>query len=589
MFDEESIVDAVRQHPDKAAQALAQIRAGEPSLKLSAEGLDAAADVLGDDRAEFWVATITQKQHLQTFGHALMRLGVLDSDQQLTIDGSVFPIEGLSQFLARMPSFRCKVRVNGDIKGSGILVGPSSALTAWHVTAVAAPNKEQLPVPIIEVELADHRRIGAVALPEHASRCGDDEYLGRAPRADDEVKDLHDIVLLRLKQPVGIHLKFAELAPPVHELRPSASVMLVSYPNGNFDGLEVAKIRRMKPKMVARWSYDVMAAQAGSSGGGCFNTAFRLAGVHQGRSNLGGRLVPLRRFDSLVRAAIEDDVAPEYLWSLDGTPDSSLVVGRDAFFSGYQATLRTTRARGVWVRRVDLKNDVSGLPFSFDLLSALASRSVSTRVIRISFDIFVHDLAAEVARRATEAGIPVEAPVARHGVGETQTQPEAVVADRCRILAQQLDVHARRLDITLWIFFDHPAVAFGDDARWALTAFVDQAIRLNSLRVALAGFEAMQMPCAQFENRFEAEGDGAPGLMLEFLMHVLRSDVNNLIQAAAQDLNRPVSVERLGEWAGEALNGLTQVNNQYDSGQRRVIGERLQPLLKSLRDTELQP
>ena len=366
-------------------------------------------------------------------------------------------------------------------------------------------------------------------------------------------------------------------------------MVLVSYPNGNFDGIEVAKIRRLKPKMVARWAYEVQAAQAGSSGGGCFNSGFRLAGVHQGRSDLGGRLVPLRRFDALVRAAIEDDVAPEYLWSLDGTPDSSLVVGRDAFFSGYQATLRTTRARGIWVRRVDLNNDVSGLPFSFDLLSKLVSRSVNARVIRVSFDAVVDDFAAEVARRATEAGIAVGVPVARDGVGVAQTQPEAVIADRCRVLAQELDAQARGLGLTLWIFFDHPAVAFGDEARWAVAAFVDQVLRLNNLRIALAGFEAIQMPCRQFENRFEAEGDGAPGLMLEFLTHVLRSDVTTLIEAAARDLHRTVSVERIAEWTDEALNGLSQVNDQYDSAQRRVIGERLQPLLQKLRDTEPQP
>lgn len=568
---------------------MAQIRVGEESQLPKAEALDAAADTLNLDRAGFWVATLNQQQRLQTFGHALKGLGVLDAERQLPPEFSVLNTAGLSQFIARLESFRCRVSVNGHTTGSGILVGPSSALTAWHVTAVAAPKDEQIPVPIIEVELADQRRIGAVALPASASRCGDDEYLGRAPKADDEVKDLHDIVLLRLKRPAGIHLKFAELAPPAYELRPSASVVLVSYPNGDFDGIEVAKIRRLKPKMVARWAYEVQAAQAGSSGGGCFNTGFRLAGVHQGRSGFGGRLVPLRRFDTLVRTAIEDDVAPEYLWSLDGTPDSSLVVGRDAFFSGYQATLRTTRARGIWVRRVDLNNDVSGLPFSFDLLSKLVSRSVNARVIRVSFDTVVDDFAAEVARRATEAGIAVGVPVARDGVGVAQTQPEAVIADRCRVLAQELDAKARGLGLTLWIFFDHPAVAFGDEARWAVTAFVDQALRLNNLRIALAGFEAIQMPCRQFENRFEAEGDGAPGLMLEFLTHVLRSDVTTLIEAAARDLHRTVSVERIAEWTDEALNGLSQVNDQYDSAQRRVIGERLQPLLQKLRDTEPQP
>jgi hypothetical protein len=499
-MSDEDIEDAVRDHPVQAAEALARIRVGRESELPSADGLDAAADQFGVERAAFWVRMLGLKQSLATFVSALRMTGVLDAIHRLPPEASRFDPEATKHFFDRLESFRCKVCVNGQVKGSGILVGPSSALTAWHVTAVAAPSDQQIPVPTIEVELADRRRIGAEMVQTSSSPCGDNEWRGQAPRLDDEVAQCHDVALLRLKQPAGIHLAFAALASPPFELRSPASVMLVSYPNGQWKGVEYAKLRRLYPKLTARWGYDVQAALHGSSGGGCFDTSLRLAGIHQAGAVGGGRLVPLVRFDGLVRAAIEEDETPDVLWSLDGTPDTSLVVGRDAFFTGYQAAMREPRARGVWIRRIDLTNDVSGLPFSFDLLSKLVARSVDTRLVRVSFDALVNDLPTEVARRATEAGVAVDAPAARSGVAQDQTEPEAVIADRSRLLAQALDAKARSLGVRLWVFFDHPSITFSDEPRWALTAFVDQAMRLDGLRVALAGFEAVQMPGEQFSR-----------------------------------------------------------------------------------------
>ena len=582
-MSDEDIEDAVRDHPMQAAEALARIRVGRESELPSGDGLDATADQFGVERAKFWVQLLKLKQSLATFASALQMTGVLEAIYKIPPEASMFDPKALTRFFDRLDSFRCTVRVDGNFRGSGILVGPSSALTAWHVTAVAAPRDQQIPVPTIEVELADRRRIGAEVVQPSSSPCGENEWKGQAPKLDDEVAQWHDVALLRLKQPAGIHLAFAALASPPSELRALAAIMLVSYPDGEWKGVEYAKLRRLYPKLTARWGYDVQAAEQGSSGGGCFDTSLRLAGIHQAGAVGGGRLVPLIRFDGLVRTAIEEDETPDMLWSLDGTPDSSLVVGRDAFFTGYQAAMREARARGLWIRRIDLTNDVSGLPFSFELLSKLVARSVDTRLVRVSFDAMVNDLPTEVARRATEAGVAVDAPAARSGVAQDQTEPEAVIADRSRLLAQALDAKARSMGVRLWVFFDHPSLTFGDEARWALTAFVDQAMRLDSLRVALAGFEAVQMPGEQFEHRFEAQRGGGPGLMVEYLTHVRRVDVINLIKAAAKDMGRPISPERVEEWTDEALQGLASVNERYDSAHRATVAARLQPKLQALR------
>jgi len=587
-FNEADIERVIRDSSThaRAAEALAQIRLGREGEIPSAEGLDTAASLVGEDRAQFWVAMLKRKNSLATFVAALRMRGLAIETWSLSYEQTLFPDEKLAGFLARARSFRCKVRVGGTVKGSGTLVGPSSALTAWHVTAVDAPGAMQTEMPDIEVELADGRTIPAAMLAA-SSPCGDVEWPpegGRAPKTDAEVQDRHDVALLRLKQPAGIHLTFAALASPPYEYGGPVSVVLISYPEGEWRGVEFAKLRKLR-NLTARWGYDIAGTRGGSSGGGCFDTSFGLAGIHQGRAAGAGRLVPLIRFDGIVRQAIADDEIPEMLWSLDGTPEGGLVVGRDAFFTGYHAAMRgPPRARGVWIRRVDLQHDVSGLPFSFEILDKLVARSPDTRLVRVSFDSMVHDLPSEIARRALESGVKVEAPAAMSGVAVDQTEPEAVVADRSRLLARTLDGKGREMGIRLWVFFDHPSVVFGDESRWALTAFVDQALRLESLRVVLAGYEAIQMPGAQFETRFDAEGEGAPGLMIEYLTDVGEIDVRNLIEAAARDMGRAISPERVQEWTAEALKGLNPVNGRYDSVLRTEIASRLEPRLKELCD-----
>lgn len=586
-FDEECIAHIIQnpQTRSVAAEALAQIRATRELEIPSAEALDVVATMLSRERGEIWVEQLKAKGQLDTFVAALRGRGLAANAWTLSSKDSTFDMEKLKQFLDRVDTFRCKISLGGIVKGSGILVGPSSALTAWHVVSITGPGAP-IAATGITVELADGRTIPAVPLSV-SSPCGDFEWPpegGRLPKSDDEVHDRHDVALLRLKEPVGIRLAYAPLASPAYAFGPPAQIVLVSHPEGAWRGVEFTRLRKLR-NLTARWGYDVASTKGGSSGGGCFDTGFALAGIHQGRAAGGGRLVPLIRFDSCVRQAIADDVTPQVLWSLDGTPDSALVVGRDAFFKGYHGAMQgPDRIRGVWIRRVDLQHDVAGLPFSFELLAGLVARSPKSRLMRVSFDVIVHDLPDELARRASEAGLAVAAPGTAHGVGMDHTEPEAVITDRSRRLAQSVDEAARALDVRLWVFFEHPSAAFGDDLRWALTAFIDQAMRCDNLRIALAGYEAMQMPVDEFQESFDALGDGAPGLMVEYLTDVQISDVRNLIVTAARDLNRPISAERVQEWVDEAVRGLNSINKHYDSGLRSEIARRLQLRFQQLRD-----
>jgi hypothetical protein len=72
--------------------------------------------------------------------------------------------------------------------------------------------------------------------------------------------------------------------------------------------------------------------------------------------------------------------------------------------------------------------------------------------------------------------------------------------------------------------------------------------------------------------------------MIEYLTDVGEIDVRNLIEAAARDMGRAISPERVQEWTAEALKGLNPVNGRYDSVLRTEIASRLEPRLKELCD-----
>jgi len=154
-----------------------------------------------------------------------------------------------------------------------------------------------------------------------------------------------------------------------------------------------------------------------------------------------------------------------------------------------------------------------------------------------------------------------------------------VQADRSRRLAARLNEIAAVSGVRLWLFFDHPTVVFGDEPRWALTAFVDQALRLDHLRVVLAGFEAMQMPGAQFETRFDADGDGPPGFVVEYLTGFRREDVTALISRAAGELELNLDQAALAAWTEQALEGLQDVNGRYESWMGAQVSDRLRQRL----------
>ncbi|MCC2981223.1 trypsin-like serine peptidase [Sphingomonas sp. IC4-52] len=576
------LAELIRDAGVAAWTAWSTVRVGISDTLPSADGLRAAADLLGQDADDLLASTLLRFQLVESFRTALETQGVRTGDLLPTPDPGYFDEEALGRFLVRSRAIRCLILKNGEPSGSGVLVAPALVLTAWHVIAVGPPGADQEPAPLIQVRLADGRVVAAEYPATEQSSCTLPEWRNAIPGTDEEFTDYSDVALLRLREPAGATFGFARLGASDRPWPGRQWLTILQYPEGEYRGISFGRTQKIRG-LTARWAHDAAGA-AGSSGGGCFDTSFLLAGIHQGRAadpSL-GRMVPTARFPpTLVRRIETGDVAP--LWSLGGTPDAPLVIGRSILVDAFRAsTDPASRARGIWIKRTNWRS-LEGLGFSFRVLGYLVSRTPDVRIVLVSFDALVSDHVQEVARRVTEAGFPVPNPEAPPGTSEGQTQPEAVVAVRARLLAEAIDEEARRRGVRLFVFLEHPNVVFGDAARWAVAAFAEAVLKLDAIRVVLAGYEPMQFAGAQLQVLGDAQGAGPPGLMVEFLRGFTRQEVERLIATACAALGEDAHPQRVSDWADQALEDLpVGRDGTFAPALGRDVGERLRPKLEIL-------
>ncbi|MEG3125352.1 serine protease [Sphingomonas sp. GB1N7] len=582
MWTPADIAQAIEDHAQAAADALAALQLDDAGPPLDPAALDKVAEMFGRARGEFWVEQIIGRGGLAGFAAALAAQGVAIDFGAVDLGATNLDSARLAAFVPDAQRFRCRILRGRQVTGSGTLVGPTTVLTAWHVVAALAPDLDQEPWPTVNVLLSDGRTIPAYVPPQFASACSAGEYAGHIPANDDEVADRHDVAVLRLERPAGALLGTASLPETPAAYKANAALLLVHYPEGGDHGIGIGAMTRIR-KLNARWSHTV-GARGGSSGGGCFDSSFTLAGIHQGKDEqMQGRLVPTARFHAQLRALVDADEAPPRMWSLDGTPDGDLVIGRQDFFSGFAAARHEGgRVRGIRVKRADAAAGLGGLGFTFRMLERLVARNPETRHCRISFEALVPDLADEIARRVTDAGIAIPPMPPAAGVAAGETASEAVGADRGRRVAEAIDRGAGDRGIQLWLFIDHPQVAFGDEIRAALEAFVDQALRLPRLRLVIAGYEAVAMPGLEFEAPPFAIDRGAPGLMLDIVSGFGESDVRLFLMDAAKAAGRTPSPERFDELIAEGLAALENVNGVYAPWLAGEVATRLRPAVKAM-------
>jgi hypothetical protein len=573
VWERGEIEEVIREHPVAAANALAAVQLGETD-PLTADGLAAAAGFLHRDPVGLWVDELLGRGALDAFAESLRAQGVpLDAPPPPDF-GDHFDQDKLGRFAPRSKAFRCFVQVNGGATGgSGCLIGPSLVLTAWHVVAVKAPSLPQMPAPQVEVILSDGSKQDVVVPFRYESFCGDAEYENQAPRADSDVIDRNDVALLVMRRPAAAHLGYVRLPSTVPEPATKSSVALVHFPRGIDRGLGIGRISKIR-KVTARWQHDIT-SEAGSSGGAFFGRDLELAGLHQGKWEGAGRLVPLSRFIADLRPFVEADIAPRTLWSLDGTENGALVVGRDLFFDAIaEAGGDGSRVRGLRIKRRDLSAGTTGLAFSYEILARLLiRRGPGHTSVRITMDGFATDLVEEIADRVRSAGLPVQAPAAPPGVSSGTAAPEAVARDRATTLAGTIEGAAAAAGRIVWLFFDNPSAAFSEPARLAFEGFVAAALVQPHLRLVIAGFETVSLPGQEFTAPSAALGAGPPGLVVEYLGGFRRSDVLDFLTRALEDLTgRQPTLATIDQIADEALGSLESFNGIYpEAGLETVV------------------
>jgi hypothetical protein len=546
-------------------------------LAPTLEALEKLAPMQGMTTGELIVDQLGKINFLVRFGKALdLRLAPTEveppEDEGIRVDPKRFNL-----LANRAEVFRCRILVNDTVAGSACLVGPGTVLTAWHVIAVGPPSVAQEPPPTVEVLLSDNTRLPVRLPPEVASMCGDAEYTGTAPRSDVEVDGRNDVALLRLRQPLGSALGYAPLPASVPPATKPGIVFLFDFPNGQDDGVGWGKVSRI-PGVTARWRHSIETAP-GSSGGAAFGDTYELIGLHQGRWKGKGRLVPARLFLDAIRAAVAADQSPTTLWTLDPSLRGRLVIGRDPFVQGVGAAARSeTRIRGVHVRRRDPRTAPAGLSFSYDILKALLARlGPGHRPVRLSTGDPRADLDAGFREQLKDRGLEVPPAADGAGVQVGQAALEAVLKDRARLLADAIDAAAQAREETVWLFLDHPSNTPEEPGRLFLEAFVAAALLRQRIRLVISGYETWHFAGEEFTVPADADGDGAPGFVTEYIGWFTVRDVENTLRRAAQDLLKDQGVnEDTATPAAAAVDGIENVNGTYADEHLKAVASVLQ-------------
>jgi Trypsin-like peptidase domain len=566
MVNKADIAKAIEMHPKEAADALLAIQVGS-SAPTTLDVYAVIANQFHQTTAQFVANSLEGGGLLLSYAQALKALGISVDSEELKPEDFVRDFTAMKAFLPSAEAFRCRVAVNGQLAGSGCLVGPSLVLTAWHVIA---PDFKT-PAERIEIWLSDEKRQPGRVL--YSSTCSDLEAQGQFPTDDTTLNGHNDVVLIRLDRPYGIHLGYARLPKTCWKFKAQALVLLIHYPAGrDLKGYAEGRLREING-ITARWGHDIL-TEGGSSGGPCFTPELELGGLHQGKLQP-SRLVPIGQFIEDIRPLVDSDVAPPRMWSLDGTPDGALVIGRDLFFEAIAAASRpASRIRGVSVKRRNAQDVPTGLAFSFDMLNHVLSRdALPPRLVRLTFEPPYGKLITKITGWVNASKVPVQA-------------VDALDALRIPDFVKALNAAAEREKLLYWFFFDAPAEGLAEVDHVLFESLVTTALQQPWLRVVLAGFETFLRPGEEFTAAGQADGDGPPGFVTEWIGFFNRGDVEALLRLACDDMDVKPAPEVIRDRANQALQGLKPFNGQYSTTDLEPLSNKLREQLryfKSLR------
>ena len=516
-------------------------------------------------------------------GGAIERLDPTGTERLEQIRGKGVDPAGLEAFASRAAAFRCRIKVNNEIRGSGVLISYRLVLTAWHVVG-RRPDWDPVVPPRIEIKSSDGNWLRA-HMTKHLSKCHDDEWDGLEVSCEDAA-GLDDYAVLRLSVPAGFALGHVELASPLPQPLDEAPCFLVHYPMGEDVGFSLGETRL--GSQPCRLRHSALTDQ-GSSGGALFNNQFELLGIHQKRLNDGQIAVPIINIANdnkpEILEFIASDLKPTYLWSLDQTLGSHVVIGRQTFFDALDhmvqpGTPASERLRGIWMRRERADKDQSGLGFAFELLKAfLARRQSDARLIRIALRSGEHDLFALFEAAIDQAQ---GASVAQAGVRADETTRVAFEADRADALVRRIE---QVLTGPIWLYIDGPKNELSSRALQQLEQLVSRAMRSRRIRFILTRMETHHLPLNRFETLDEIELSDAPGVISDFTGDYTEEDVRTTVLAASDDLSLGLQPIQVDDVVKRALGAAQAMHGRYPAATLKQTAERL---VRELRERQAE-
>jgi hypothetical protein len=581
-----ALASVIAAHRPVVDEALGFLGGGTTDYNLDA--IEVQATLRGRDTASMLLALLEQMQQVDAFV-AMLRarritlasgedapfsaLGAAAETSADDVFGQLseggFDLAALGRFAFRAKAFRCRILIDGVAMGSGAFVAPRLVLTAAHVLERLTSSQR------LEVLAEDGNRYAA-RLVWH-SPCHPDEHSGALPPAT--AADTHaDAALIKLLHPVGRRL--AEITLP-DTLDPNwtgtRNLFLVHFPRGEDTGGAIGRVLRNSGDL--RLVHNIT-TDPGSSGAPGFDRQLRFVGLHQGRLHRGNnrRLVPFDRFAAIpaFRAEIDADRNLRSLWSLDGSPDGHMILGRWLFLDAVRAiALRELpMLAGIWVRRSNL-SDVTGLSFSHSILSAsLKALGQEADVTLVPTDHATDDLIAIIEGLAV-AGTGD----ARPGVDTDETTGSAADADRATALMERLGVRAAE-GRPQWLFLENPPEGLGQRAHFQLEHIVRLSLRVQGVQVVLAGFETYGLVDTRFESTDDALTSSRPGLLVEILGDTAVDDIRATLAEACHDTGLNWSPDIIRHEVERALAGLPQPGGRLSAEHLGTVAQRLAATLR---------
>ena len=484
-----------------------------------------------------------------------------------------FDLSQLAEFSARALAFRCRIRVDGEIRGSGAFVSPRLILTAAHVLG-EAPYPDTAPRPTrIEIVASDGHTYPVRdiwQLPFHPS-----EPSGQLPPPC--AAETHaDVALLRADKPLGRLFGQIDLPEPPPDWTGTGRIALIHFPSRQERGLAIGRLRRDGPDDTRQF-HNIDTAP-GSSGGPGFDDRLRFLGLHQGRWQAFRRLVPYARFarNPGFQDCLQADRAPTSLWSLNGALDGHMIIGRGKYFKALVCMMEGSapNLRGVWIKRLDTSR-TEGLGFSYYILRAfLEAREHDHDSLRLSTEIDTEDL---IAHLHAQVFGPDGSTEALPGLRRDETSAGAHDQDRARTLAEQLEIRARTRKRPLWIYFENPPHGLMGAAQVQLEHIVRAMLVHPHLYPILAGFETYNLVSQHFAQPDAARNATAPGVMIEYLGHFGRSDVAACVKDMVEALRLDWEAQTQAHMVSRALRHAQPIaHDTYDIQDLHAVAKVLQ-------------